>query len=482
MKTKRLALLWYRLPLWGTIMLLCQSVALLSFRDDSSLKINLLLQVTALCLFALFAKKVSGTYLNAPLVFAVSIFMWHSTFLLGHYFELSPIFELDFGAFSVGFEHIYKATALVGFSIALALVGMLRAYRHECIRVRCIAPQPHGPAQMSKRVAWWCFAVMASILMMFLFTEGPQVFGGRYIGLYVEPPSSLYAVLFFRTELFWVVVIVLMMAAYRSDRRARILLSLAVIGLAAVLAMLGPRTTPFVCLVALLISWDNFVSRVKLRLVMAFVLFISAASFVVSAGRALGLGAQVFDVAGPGAVDLLSLFHEQGRSIEVVLRTMDLTQSTGLMYGRTFADAAVSIIPLPVLDLMGYKFENSLANQLVDNAPDLGPDEGFGSSLIAELYYNFGMVGCLAFLAIGWFISRAYFRYRFSGNIFLGLKVMTVAIMYTVMMRYDAGSCWRLLVYAFIVVAIMEKNHTNYAQLCSRKTQNLLPPPSAQQS
>jgi O-antigen polysaccharide polymerase Wzy-like protein len=207
------------------------------------------------------------------------------------------------------------------------------------------------------------------------------------------------------------------------------------------------------------LSWDCFVRRVKLRWIAIFVLLLSAASFVIVSGRGAGLGIQIFNFAETGRekLDLLSLFHEQGRSIEVVLRTMEFSEQNGLMYGRTFIDSIVSVVPLPILNLVGYRFVESPATWIVENSPDIGLNEGAGSSLIAELYYNFGMLGCLSFLIIGWYISRAYFKYAFSGNIFTGLNVMTVVALYTVMMRNDSGGCWRLLIYGFIVVALLRR-------------------------
>ena len=127
------------------------------------------------------------------------------------------------------------------------------------------------------------------------------------------------------------------------------------------------------------------------------------------------------------------------------------------MYGRTFADSIVSVVPLPVLKLTGYRFVQSLSDRIVDISPDIPLNEGAGSSLIAELYFNFGMLGSLGFLIIGWFISRAYFKYLLSGDLFTGVKIMTIASMYMVMMRNESSSSWRLFIYMFLVVAFLRR-------------------------
>jgi hypothetical protein len=467
----------YAMALWSAYLLLFQSLILLWFQNDFSLKSNLLMQIAALTLLGLFSKTVSGTYLNAPLVFAGSIFIWHSTFLLGHYFQLAPIFVFEGGAFDIGFAYVYKATALVGLSLALAIVGMIWGYRRERIEAKINLSRSaltrayySSLGSASKRIAWYLFVGMVSILVLFVVREGPSVFGGKYIDFYAYAPTSLNAVLFFRSELFWVFVVILLIACYKDEVRVRNLVAVLIVAVCALLAMLGPRTGPFMCLTALLLSWDCFVRRVKLRWIAIFVLFLSAASFVIASGRGASLGIQIFNFAETGRekLDLLSLFHEQGRSIEVVLRTMEFSERSGLMYGRTFVDSIVSVVPLPILNLVGYRFAESPATWIVENSPDIGLNEGAGSSLIAELYYNFGMLGCLSFLIIGWFISRAYFKYAFSGNIFTGLNVMTVVALYTVMMRNDSGGCWRLLIYGFIVVAVLRRKREDSFVNCQK--------------
>lgn len=455
-----------RLASWSAYLLLVQSFVLLLLQNDSGLKLNLFMQTTALVFFALFCKATAGTYLSAPMVFASSIFIWHSTFLVGHYFEVAPIFAFDLGAFEIGFEYIYKATALVGLSLSLTIIGMMWGYRGERMEVRSRSARSAFTRTCyssfdptSKRISWYIFWGMVSIFGLFLTREGRNVFAGKYIDLYADPSASLSALLFFRTELFWPFVIVLLIACNKDSRRARNLVGVLVVIISVLLAMLGARSAPFVCLTALLLSWDSFVERVRLRWIAGFVLFLSAASYVIASGRSTGLGAHVFEFSDTGkeSLQLLSLFHEQGRSIEVVLRTISFSQQGGLMFGRSFVDAAVAIIPLPILKFTGYRFAESTGDWIVDNSPDIPLNEGAGSSLIAELYHNFGMLGSLGFLLIGWYISRAYFKYAFTGDIFTGVKVMSVVGVYVVMMRNEVGSVFRLLLYAFVIVALLRR-------------------------
>lgn len=461
----------------AVFVLLLQSVVLLSNQNEGELKANLLFQLGAVAIFALFSNKASGTYLNAPLVFATSIFIWHSAFLLGYYFELSPIFAFPGDTFDIGYDYIFKATALVGLCLALAIVGMLWGYRREQItaetnpswvsftRERYSYFQPG-----SKRIIWYLFAAMTVILLIFMVRDTASIFGHNYLDFYQQENLSLSATLFYRSEYLWAFVIVVMIAYHKDNVRLRIFLALMVVGVAVLLAMLGPRTGPFLCLTTLLLAWDCFVRRVKLRWVGLFVLFLSVASYVIASARDTGIGAHVFQFSDTGRdkVELLDLFYEQGKSIAVVLRTMEFTHQSGLVHGRTFLDAAVSVVPLPLLNLAGYHPAQSLTEFVVAESPAAPQYRGPGSSLIAEFYYNFGMLGCLGFAVIGWYISRAYFRYVISGDVFVAVKVMTVVGMYTVMMRDDIGSSLRLIVYAFIVLSLLRSREAVPATLVSQ--------------
>jgi len=456
----------YTLALWGALFLLLQSLLLLFSQNDFQLKTNLIVQLVALAAFAFFSKNAAHTYLNAPLVFAGSIFIWHSTFLLGYYFDLAPIFEFPGDTFDIGFDHIYKATALVGLSLALTIVGMLWGYKREkraaeaspaLIAVGRARFSTLGPA--AKRVVWYLLGGMTLVLLLFFFREGRGLFERTYLEFYQQDNLSLVATVFYRSEYVWAFVIVLAVAYYKDSSRMRVFIACAISATAVLLAMLGPRTGPFLCLATLLLSWDCFVQHVKSRWIGAFVLFLAAASYVIGAGRETGIGAHVFQFGDTGRekLELLDLFSEQGKSIAVVLRTIEFTQRGGAAFGRTFLDAAISVVPLPVLNFLGYKFAPSLTGFVVDSSPNSIIYAGPGSSLVAEFYYNFGILGCLGFMAIGWFIAKSYFTFIFWGDIFSGVQAATVASMYTAMMRNDFASSFRLILYALIILYILRK-------------------------
>ena len=459
-----------RFAIAGAALLIAHSLLLLLVSNDGQLKTNLVLQTAALASFAWFTWRASGTFLSAPLLFNTSIYLWHSTFLVGYYFDLAEIFEFPGNAFSYGFQFIYKATAYVSLCLGCSLAGMLWGYRHERIHQQENAEpaalsalyRSLGPA--TKRAAWGLLAAMLLIFILFFVEAGGKMGQMEYLDLYATTSPSLSFVLFVRSEFLWVFVIVLLIGCYRNNRVVRTALAGFFIVISAFLALLGTRTFPFVCLGALLLAWDCFVRRIRLWIIFAFVLGLSAASFVIATTRDAGLGANVFNFSNSGRdrLDLLESFYEEGKTIKVVLRTFDFTQRTGLVYGRTLADSALSVIPLPFLKVVGYEPQDPLGEWIVHQSPDLEAFTGLGSSLPAELFYNFGMISCLLFLGIGWMISRAYFRYIFMGDMFTAVQVMTVAAMFLVVMRDDTESYFRLLVYASLIVSFLRWKKETY--------------------
>jgi len=103
-----------RIALVSSIVLITQSAVLIAWPNDDALKLNLLAQTAALVSFGFFTWRCSGTLLSAPFLFASAIYLWHTTYLLGYYFELAEIFAFPGNAFSYGFQFIYQATAFVG--------------------------------------------------------------------------------------------------------------------------------------------------------------------------------------------------------------------------------------------------------------------------------------------------------------------------------------------------------------------------------
>jgi hypothetical protein len=472
---------WLPILHCAAILLATQSVLLATTQGQLALKINLALQTIVLFLMALWSSRASGTYVNAPLVFASCLYLWHSTFLVGHYFQLAPIFEFSGTAFTYGFEYIFKATALVGLSLALTIIGVIHGYNRQLrtlFSTRDKAPifrSLYGSlSQSSNRVAWLLASILLLVLLNFLIREGSETFQGDYMDIYYRGTSSLSELLFYRSQFLWVFVIILLVACNRDRRKKLLLITMGVLIFAVIMAMLGTRSVPFIFLATFLIAYDCFVKRVKIWMLAAFLILLSAASYVIDNSRGTGLGTHVFQFSDSGKeqVELLHFFYQNGLIIRSVLRTMDFGQEKGLAYGRSFLDATISVIPSPVLHLVGYEPAVLPSAWLAESSPDVGPFNGIGYSLVAEMYYNFGMPGCLGFFAIGWYIGSTYFRYVFRGDIFAALNVLTVVAMYTLHMRSDAPTYLRLLIYGFIIVAYLKRERVA-SFLKSRRQENV---------
>lgn len=453
----------------AALVLLGQSIVLAIVQDETQLRLNLVLQTVTLVLLTVWSLKIAGTYLSPPLVFTACIYMWHSTFSLGYYFHLAPVFEYSGRTFTYGFEYVFKATSLVGLSISLTVLGVLSAYtrqRSRYLRAEGSSLLRAGVyssvGRLSNWVAWIGAAIMLLILFLFLLREGAVLLRGEYIDVYYNASRSLTYLLFERTKFFWAVIIVLLIASNRRNYRKLTILAIMAVVLALITAMLGTRSEPFIILSAFIISLDCFVKPLRLWMIVVLLAAFSAASYVIDNDRDTGLGFHVFKFSDSGKqnIDLWYLFYQNGQDIRAILRTMAFSQESHPKYGESFLDAALSVVPAPILKQIGYEQPIQPSVWLATSSPDVGYYNGIGYSLVAEMYYNFRMYGCLGFFLIGWFLSSSYFRYVLYKDIFSCLSALVVAVIFTLHMRSDSGVYMRVLLYSFAVVALLRHERT----------------------
>src|SRR5579863_4075870 len=235
---------WMRLLLGTTAGLLGHSIFLTLVPNDAGLRLNLILQTASLIFFALWTWKTGASRLNPPLVFCACIYMWHSTFLTGHYFHLNEIFEFPGTAFTYGFEHIYDATALVGLSLGLSILGIVIAYHRQRSRPTdrrgFSLPSSHsslGP--VTHRMAWILLGTMILIAIVYLASEGAATFSGAYMDAYYNASESLPYLLFYRSQFMWVFVIILLIASNRKNNRVLLFVGVVTLGISTITAMLG---------------------------------------------------------------------------------------------------------------------------------------------------------------------------------------------------------------------------------------------------
>jgi hypothetical protein len=221
--------------------------------------------------------------------------------------------------------------------------------------------------------------------------------------------------------------------------------------------LLGSRSIPFINLVALAVAIDYFVKRLPLAFLPLGVIFLSAISYIIQSSRGEGLGLNDINVSTSGMnIDLLHFFWEMGGVIRNVIRTMDFMGYEGLVYGQTFFNSLVYLLPKFYLDVMGFHPGILRPSEwLIERSGDIPLGGGIGYSLVAEAYYNFGMVGCLLFLLIGWFISTNYFRYILFNNKFSLLHALNFVIILALHMRNDTEAYLRYLVYGSLFIELL---------------------------
>jgi hypothetical protein len=217
---------------------------------------------------------------------------------------------------------------------------------------------------------------------------------------------------------------------------------------------MGSRSIPFLYLAAILVSVDRFGRRVTFVEVLGLAVAGSALSFVVDHARAFGLGLRVFDLSQTGrSIDLLAILSNVGGSVKTVLRTFAFSQTTGLWYGRSIADAAINLVPRPLTAAAGFDTVFVRPHEwLVAHSADVGVGESLGYSLVAEAYLNFGFAGCLLFALLGWYVGRQFFRHAVTGDRIAWLSAYNVAVVLSLHMRNDVAAYLRVLVYGWLMI------------------------------
>ncbi len=418
-----------------------------------------MLQIALLAAFWWWTTRRSGTLLSAPFVLVLAIFFWHSSFLAGRYLHFDEIFEFAGGILKYGEEFVPTAMALVSLCMACAIVGTVIAFhRQRRGRARSRgAIERRPPHWMPRRwvgpaaawYSWLLFAGLVGLTVVYLgFEGGAARSGGEYLDLYLAPSGSVLYRTYQLTKFLGVPFIGLVVAASRS-RLSLWLAYAATLLLVFSTALTGARTLPFLYGAALIVAVDYFRKPIPLSGVALVALAGAAVSWIISAARAVGVGLSMFTsgaLAQP--ISWWYFLWDSGGSVRTVLRTMEFSQQSGPQYGLSFLQALVFVIPAPVINLVApYWRIQPPSEWLIAQSADVGPGEGLGYSLVAEVYLNFGLVGCLLFLPIGWIIANEYFRFRFRRDVFSGLQSLSLAVLLALHMRNDSVTYVRVLVW-----------------------------------
>jgi len=454
----------------GIIIIAFQSCVLLLTEAMLQLKINLVLQLVLLIVFACWSFKKSRTYLSAPLIFVLAIYFWHSTFLTGHYLALGELFEYTGAILTYGEPFVPKASAMVALSMALAITGVLLGYIQQGQKSKGKEQSkyywPHIMnngifnnkrfSKIANRYAWMCYLSFLIVSLLYLTFEGYSTFDQDIDSLYINHSTSFLYRFYQSTKFFGVVVILMAFATVRTKKNFVILAALSA-GLIFTNILMGSRSMPFIYALTFLICIDLFFKKLTLKQVVLVAVSASALSYIIDNTRVFGLGLRILDFGQTGkSLDLIHIFWNAGGSIQTVLRTMEFSVETGLLYGQSIFDAIVYLLPRALIDGIGlHTGFTPLSEWLVERSSDVKLGGGLGYSLVAESYINFGIFGCILFALVGWFVAKKYYAFTMRQNIFGGLHAFNVAIILSLNMRNELGTCLRFLIYGYILIEIL---------------------------
>jgi hypothetical protein len=312
---------------------------------------------------------------------------------------------------------------------------------------------------VSPVIAWSLFVGLATITVFYLISEGGRSLSEGYFAQYVrsEPQTPIYR-LFNATKFFGVLAILLLFQSART-KLAYVRALAATLALIFAHLLFGSRSMPFVYGLSLVVAIDYFVHRIPLWALAFAAVAGSAVSFIVTQTRAAGIGLEIFDFRSTGiALNLLAILWEAGSVIKTVLRTMVFSANTGFEWGRTILDAALAVIPTPLLSTFHISREIMRPSVwLVENSSDVIPGAGLGYSLVAESYLNFGMFGFLLFLGIGWLLAVEYRKGALNPSSLRDILALNMGVLFALHMRNDIDAYFRVLFWSYIIVVAVRR-------------------------
>lgn len=451
------------------VLVFCDSLWLLLLPSvDVGLVLNLVLQFLLVLAFYLWNVSKSGSYVGAPAILMVTVFFWHSSLLFGHFALRAKSFDYTGNVFSIGGGNVPQASAMVAFCLALTALGAVFAYKNQRLSaardglrsdyVATASVVGRGNfANLSSRLPLAAVTAFLIIVLTYFFVEGVERMNVPYLSLYLNHTESLFNRAYNAVQYIGVPLLFLLIAS--AQGRAGKAIAFGVGALLVLLGLLlGSRSVPFVYALTLVVCFDAYVRRLPLIAILLLVVLGSAGSFVIDHARHFGVGFGVLDVSRiEQPINLWHIFWNGGSVIKTLLRTMEFTAESGMMYGRTVLDAATTVVPTPILDFFGVHRELFRPSEwLVANSPDIEKGSGFGYSLVAESYLNFGYWGAVFFFPLGWFVSRNYFVAVLQGNAFAGLYAYTLVVLLALHMRNDIAAYLRVVLYGFLIIWVVQ--------------------------
>jgi len=378
--------------------------------NQALIRSYLALQVVLLGLFAVWTSRVSRTLVSPPFLLTASLFLWHFAFVVGFFLYGEGIFSYPGGVFDIGREQVEATIGFCGLCFSCLMVGVLYAYYFRIVLPGRLL-RPARPADderfalFAHRVGVVGLIACTVVLLAFDILEGRASGAVAYSDLYLQTSGTFLYRLFYATQYFGAVFVLMALARPAKDRPV---LPVVVAALALVFLhfLNGSRSLPFIVFVAFVVCYDTSFRRLSAPIIASLAVGMSAASWIVSQARGSGVGLHVFTTAG--SVDLLHFLWESGRSIGAVIMTFHFVAQETYRYGASFLESALELVPLTSRFARFVVPVERPSEWLLARVATVPQGKGFGYSLVAEAFFNFGYAGCLLFVLLRAFVGPYY--------------------------------------------------------------------------
>ena len=440
------------LCLFIAILLFVQAVILLNLPLTDQIKICLVLQTILLGIFTFCSKINTNTYLNPALLVFSSLYFWHTPMLLFNLINLNVDFTYTGNFLEIGADYLSISVAFISLCMAFFVFGSLFGYKKKFNKRLYILRKEHNLA-FYEQIPFFLIFTITNLYFFLIFFS---FLGQAYIDLYSSDlEESILARTLNITRFLCIPAILLLFNSLKKSR-SLIFATTFTIFLIIINILMGSRSMPFIYSLTLLVAIDYYIRKISFRLLILVVLIASAASYIIAETRDQSVGFGIFDFNNLGKnIDFLNLFWSAGGVIRNVIRTFYFAEVSPPLYGSSFLYGFLIVIPSPILDWFGllhFFYIDRPSQWLINNSSDVPENSGLGFSLIAEVYLNFKLWGCLAFFPLGWFFATQFIIFLRASISYTNIFILSCAIFLTLGIRNDSVTWIRYMVYTYIIL------------------------------
>lgn len=183
---------------------------------------------------------------------------------------------------------------------------------------------------------------------------------------------------------------------------------------AIVILITGGRTRGVILLVLVLIMHNFFVRRFSKKMIIVLgvgaFFFLSILSYISTtrSGNNRQVSVEGLEISTNGAVDAIG---EMGGSMFCLIESQKLVpEHEPFRYGESYLYSLTAVIPnLGFWEIHPAKLKANLSDWLTDT---LDLSYGTGFSMVAEAYVNFGALGFLVFVLLGWLFASFFNQFN----------------------------------------------------------------------